>query len=342
MPDGEVLLSSQNANYKKEIPNGYYSSEIRLELLREIINQGKLFRFRASGHSMYPYIKNQDIITVAPCSRENLHQGDIVAFIRPDTKKLTVHRIIRKKGESYLIQGDNCDKPDGFIPTSKILGTVVRIERDHQHASYGLGFERKIIAGLSKAGLLQELIKLYDLCLTGCEILLINAQGQRIFRWIAGQFRPEIIIAEADEHDMHELFIIFGLNQQDARPEPTVTTFVAKAGGRITGFVQLVRYPESHYPYTGFWLSSLMVRNRYRGMGIGKELTLKVIQTAERERSPDLTLIVNETNKPAITLYLQHNFKKVTILDPDERLGKGFEQIGGHWIPMRLTFHNNT
>ena len=129
------------------------------ELLQAVLDKGVPFRFKAKGFSMSPFIKNDDVITVSPLESFSLYPGQIVAFIHPQTRKLNVHRIIKKKGHSYLIKGDNSFKTNGHIPIKNIMGHVTRIERRGKKVHFGLGPERHLIAFFSSRGLLFHLSK---------------------------------------------------------------------------------------------------------------------------------------------------------------------------------------
>jgi signal peptidase I len=120
------------------------------ELLRAVLNKGMPFRFSAKGFSMSPFIQNGDVITLLPLSGKSLRVGDVVAFIRPGTRYLVVHRVIRRKGNKLLIKGDNFPYADGFIPKSDILGYVSHVERNGKEISFGLGPERILIVLLTR------------------------------------------------------------------------------------------------------------------------------------------------------------------------------------------------
>ena len=112
-----------------------------IELLRAVLDKGAPFRFRAKGFSMSPFIKDDDIITVSPLTDDSIRSGDIVAFIRPEMKKLIIHRVIGKKGEYFHIKGDNIPDTDELIPETNILGRLTRVERNGKEILFGLGPE---------------------------------------------------------------------------------------------------------------------------------------------------------------------------------------------------------
>ena len=121
-------------------------------LIEEVLEKKVPFRFTASGLSMSPFIRDGDVITIAPSSSYDLKRGDVVAFINPSTNLLTVHRILLFSKSGYLIKGDNTSKPDGQVLASDIIGQVVRVEHSGRNMRFGLGVERNAIAFLSHRG----------------------------------------------------------------------------------------------------------------------------------------------------------------------------------------------
>ena len=106
------------------------SGEALIDLLLAVHEKGADFRFRATGLSMYPTIRDGDIITLSPLKGLHPVSTDIVAFRHPDTGKLVVHRIIGISSESFEASGDNSEESDGQIPLSNILGLVTQLERN--------------------------------------------------------------------------------------------------------------------------------------------------------------------------------------------------------------------
>jgi hypothetical protein len=107
-------------------------------------------RLKVRGFSMLPFIRDEDIVTISPLLNSSLALGFAVAFTHPQTGRLTIHRIIAKRGNFYLIKGDCINKADGLIPKKNILGTVTKIERNGKKVLLGLGPERILIAFLNR------------------------------------------------------------------------------------------------------------------------------------------------------------------------------------------------
>jgi signal peptidase I len=123
-----------------------------------MLGKGMSVSFTAKGFSMAPFIKDGDVLTVVPLEGTSPVSGDVVAFFRPGTEKLTIHRVIGEEGDSYWMRGDNSLQADGFIPKTSILGRVKRVERNGKKVYLGLGLERFLIAFLNRRGLIYPLL----------------------------------------------------------------------------------------------------------------------------------------------------------------------------------------
>lgn len=88
-----------------------------------------LLRFKVSGHSMEPTIKNNQEILVSslPLLFFKPKVGDMIAF--NDLDKWIVKRIKEVNGEKFLVEGDNKkdSKEFGWIEKEKIIGKVIYI-----------------------------------------------------------------------------------------------------------------------------------------------------------------------------------------------------------------------
>lgn len=141
------------------------SGQALLDLMSAVLSKGVPFRFKARGWSMAPFIQDGDVITIAPVENKKPGVGDVVAFTRPDSGNLVVHRIVAKRQNHVLIVGDSIpEHPDGAIPLNNLLGQVTCIRRAQKRIWLGLGPERFLIAWLSRADLLLLLRKRFATC----------------------------------------------------------------------------------------------------------------------------------------------------------------------------------
>ena len=136
------------------------SSEVLPELVKEVLSKGVECRFQAKGHSMSPFIKNGDILTIAPSRNNSPSVGDVVAFIQPENEKLIIHRVVKKRNNDYYVKGDNGLETDGLIYSTNILGVVKKVERGGKKVRISLGLERFLIALLTRTNLLPPVLRL--------------------------------------------------------------------------------------------------------------------------------------------------------------------------------------
>jgi len=134
------------------------ASEVLPGLVKEILSKGAECRFQAKGHSMSPFIKDGDIVTISPLTHSSPGLGDVVAFNRPENEKLIIHRVVEKRNNKYYVRGDNVPEADGLVQAKDILGYVNKVERDGKNVRVGLGPERFLIAFLNRKGLLFPLL----------------------------------------------------------------------------------------------------------------------------------------------------------------------------------------
>ena len=130
-------------------------------LMREVLDNGRRFRFQAKGGSMAPFILDGDLVTISPLLDTPPRIGEVVAFSNVGMGKLAVHRVVSQVQNRYHIQGDN-QTANGrvLIPRQNILGRVTLVERGGKIIGFGLGPEKHLIAFLSRKRLLQPYLAL--------------------------------------------------------------------------------------------------------------------------------------------------------------------------------------
>jgi len=115
------------------------------ELSSKILSQGGSFRFKAHGFSMYPIIRNEDVISVHPVEFSALHSGDVVLYYG-DKKHLVAHRIVGKQlrnGRIFLrMRGDAAYSPDEWVRDEQVMGKVVSIQRGERFIHLNKNFQR--------------------------------------------------------------------------------------------------------------------------------------------------------------------------------------------------------
>lgn len=150
------------------------SGESLLSVMKDVLAREKPFRFRARGESMFPFIRNDDVITVHAMTGISPSVGDVVAYIHPRNGKLVIHRLIKRSCDDYLVKGDNSMEPAEIISLKHIIGVIRTVERKGVRVIFGFGPEKKLIAFSSRVannGFLLGRLRKY------CRILLRRLAG---------------------------------------------------------------------------------------------------------------------------------------------------------------------
>lgn len=136
--------------------------EVFQVLSAELLADGLMIRFRASGQSMTPTIQDGEAITVAPVHVVDVRRGDILLY--RSGRGLLAHRVVRiepqRDGAPQLtLRGDASLTEDEPIAAAQVLGRVVSVERDGREfalAGRGARWRRVAVkAGAQLKGLIR-------------------------------------------------------------------------------------------------------------------------------------------------------------------------------------------
>jgi signal peptidase I len=137
------------------------NSQELIELSKEMIRDGYRVRLQAAGKSMYPFIRDGDIIEIERVNVQQIKLGDII-FYHNEDRGIFAHRVIRKSSGNldplFITKGDaNSDSGEEVKP-DKILGRVITIERNGQKIRLGCFINRFISACYAKVSPLSKWI----------------------------------------------------------------------------------------------------------------------------------------------------------------------------------------
>jgi signal peptidase I len=128
-------------------PLSLSSVHLLADLCEALLRRGKSVRFRAPGRSMYPTIREHEVITVEPIAPSSVKVGDIVLYRL--NRSVVAHRVVRiiendfrsqptfaefsdamAVGRlSFVFRGDTWRTQDENVEEHQILGKVVTVER---------------------------------------------------------------------------------------------------------------------------------------------------------------------------------------------------------------------
>jgi len=136
-------MANSSNTYSERRETLLISSGDVAEMIRCLMAKKSPIKIQAGGWSMDPFIRDQDVLTIAPLSRDMIKLGEIVAFkVQKKDKsfRLGMHRVVQVLDrENYLIKGDNTSPdPDGIVPRNQILGKVIKIERNNKTIRLGV------------------------------------------------------------------------------------------------------------------------------------------------------------------------------------------------------------
>ncbi len=102
-------------------------------LSHELLSEGFTVRITATGTSMYPTIREGDVIEIAPLwgTVDLIEPGEVVALKR--TVDFVVHRYIgsfERDGRHWVFtRGDSVMRADDPLPAEAVAGRVVAVSR---------------------------------------------------------------------------------------------------------------------------------------------------------------------------------------------------------------------
>jgi len=139
-----------------------------IDLIQAVLVRGSSIKIEAGGTSMFPFIRNGDVVTLSALRDKSPRVGDVVAFRVSGSDRLAFHRVAGKINDRCLIRGDNCEEADGLASKSDILGRVCAVERNGAGVYFGFGLERRLIAFLSRSNLMSGLNRIIGLIIGLC------------------------------------------------------------------------------------------------------------------------------------------------------------------------------
>ena len=108
-------------------------SDLFVGLTRELLQRGCRVRFRASGTSMHPAIRDGEVVTVAPSSDDGFTVGDVL--LCRVGRRPTAHRVVAVQlslqGPPLLyLHGDNLCSRDRPVRAGDVIGRVLTVSRN--------------------------------------------------------------------------------------------------------------------------------------------------------------------------------------------------------------------
>ncbi|MDR0989295.1 MAG: S24/S26 family peptidase [Prevotellaceae bacterium] len=99
--------------------------DVLLPEIARLIGQGHTVTLTVKGNSMNPFfVDSRDSLTLAPFTPEVLRRGTVV-LARTSDHRVVFHRIVRRRGNELLLQGDGNVRQTELSDVSGVMGVLV-------------------------------------------------------------------------------------------------------------------------------------------------------------------------------------------------------------------------
>jgi len=161
-------------------------------LAADILKRGGIFRFKAQGSSMFPFIRSGDILSIKSIPIESLKTGDVL-FCRLSERVLVAHRLVHQKIKDYphllRLRGDHSMAPGEIIRTNDIIGKVVGLKRGNLKESKTRGLRNWLtILWINSWPLGPAYLWVYKKIKRGLKWIMARIRMLRIFRTVRQNF----------------------------------------------------------------------------------------------------------------------------------------------------------
>lgn len=133
-------------------------NDLLTPLVKDLLSESQPVCLEVDGHSMTPFIRRGDLVTVRPRRASRPALGDVL-LVAADARRFTIHRYVDHVDGCVVPRGDCAPTADPPTPIEEVLGFVTRVEREGRRVWAGLGPERRTIAWLSRTGLLWRVAR---------------------------------------------------------------------------------------------------------------------------------------------------------------------------------------
>jgi ribosomal protein S18 acetylase RimI-like enzyme len=284
-----------------------------------MMERGLALRIRVHGASMAPMIRSGDVVTLVPLAGRRPQVGDVLACVLPGPERLVLHRLVAAQGDGWLLKGDNCVEADGTITLDGVLGSVSRVERNGRDVRFGGGRASAGIARLSRAGGLRFVFAPRRVFYRAASGARQAVQSLAVYRSLGRRLGPRIGVEEASACDISEAAHAAGRSEAALPPHECpprrLNSWAAKHHGALVGFAQVSAVDEAYGGLSGWWLSGLWVKGRYRGLGIGEALVARAVEDAGLQGATSLRIAVFKDNAAALGLLRKSGFADAVVAE---------------------------
>lgn len=152
-PDNQPAPAAPSSRAASSIeqPLDILHDDLLLELVCDLLRQGREATFAAHGSSMHPVIRDGDRVTVAPADARDLSPGTVALYLAElpsGGQGIVIHRLLtRLPGGKLSFRGDACPLPDPPIGEEQVIGRIVGVRHKQKEFRSSGWIGRQLLAG---------------------------------------------------------------------------------------------------------------------------------------------------------------------------------------------------
>lgn len=298
------------------------------KLTEQVLGRGGVLWFRAHGFSMYPLLRNGDLVMLRPAGPSSLSAGAIV-LCRCATG-LMAHRIVRMSidphegTQSVVVRGDAPTSPEALVSVSDILGEVSAVRRGDSVVRLDRGIQR-VLGGLIARN--RSLAEWFVYPRRSARFLAaplvrrirdLPTYRSLIKRFLVPSIEYKVATGEADSMRVPERSTGQGSRNSDLQESEMdkclgkeCIVVSALLHRRVVGSVEVLpsldRSPEHR------WLFSLQTHPLLRRVGIGEALVQLGIEKSLALGARTLSALVVANNEASLELFKKMGFVETVV-----------------------------
>lgn len=99
------------------------------DIIRDLLSRKDVVTVKAIGDSMWPFIREGDMVVLKKCNIGDLSIGDIVVYTNKNSDTLVSHRVVKKIKEGVFSKGDGWLSRCDIVNKDNLIGRLIRIIR---------------------------------------------------------------------------------------------------------------------------------------------------------------------------------------------------------------------
>lgn len=295
--------------------------------LAKIAAENKLIKFRSHGTCMYPILRPKDILYIEPKTAEEIEVGDIAVFRK--SNYLYGHRTIEKgkyADASYILTGSDTSRYPDSGPTfnEDILGVISAVERNGRVID--IVKKDQLLAGRKLSNLHIKWISFQKGLVKKNIDFFQYLQQMKFYRKIAMCLWSKLIakitlsISVPLNFKMTSRFYqivslgkfkIFGQNISGENEFVARWSIIANVNAHPAGVVSVIYKPHD-CPFSGWWISEMNVRIRYRSIGIEERLFKEIERIFKQAGIKQISVSFSERRRFNTVTFKKLGFKETT------------------------------